>query len=94
VQTSASCDKDGSLVDDLGPGNDWRCVVTWHIPCATATDSAVYQFDVTPDRRYVADGDDHSESTASSRSIPLRVTRQIPFAVRRLRLAVNPDIEC
>jgi len=57
LRTSASCDKGGSLVDDLGPGNDWRCVVTWHLPGATATGSAIYQLDVTPDGRYVADGD-------------------------------------
>lgn len=57
LRTSASCDKGGSLVDDVGPGNDWRCVVTWHLPGATASGSAIYQLDVTPDGRYVADGD-------------------------------------
>jgi ABC-2 type transport system permease protein len=57
LRSSASCDRGGSLVDDVGPGNDWRCVVTWHIPGATATGSAIYQLDVTPDGRYVADGD-------------------------------------
>lgn len=57
LDTSAACDKGGSLVEDRGPGNDWRCVVTWHIPGATATGSAIYQLDVTPDGRYVADGD-------------------------------------
>ena len=44
-----------------GPGNDWRCVVTWHLPGATATGSAIYQLDVTPDGRYVADGDGPQE---------------------------------
>jgi ABC-2 type transport system permease protein len=57
LRTSAACDRGGSLVDDLGPGNDWRCVVTWHLPGTTATGSAIYQLDVTPDGRYVADGD-------------------------------------
>ncbi len=57
LRTSAACDKGGSLVDDVGPGNDWRCVVTWHLPGSTATGSAIYQLDVTPDGRYVADGD-------------------------------------
>jgi ABC-2 type transport system permease protein len=57
LRTGAACDRGGSLVEDLGPGNDWRCVVTWHIPGATATGSAIYQLDVTPDGRYVADGD-------------------------------------
>ena len=57
LRTGASCDKGGSLAEDLGPGNDWRCVVIWHLPGATATGSAIYQLDVTPDGRYVADGD-------------------------------------
>ena len=57
LQTGAACDKGGSLVDDVGAGNDWRCVVSWHLPGATAVGSAVYQLDVTADGRYVADGD-------------------------------------
>jgi len=57
LRTSATCDKGGELVADTGPGNDWRCVVSWHIPGATAVGSAVYQLDVTADGRYVADGD-------------------------------------
>ncbi len=61
LRTSSACDKGGSLREDLGPGNDWRCVVTWHIPGATATGSAIYQLDVTPDGRYVADGDGPQE---------------------------------
>jgi ABC-2 type transport system permease protein len=61
LRAGASCDRGGSLVDDLGPGNDWRCVVRWHIPGATATGSAIYQLDVTPDGRYVADGDGPQE---------------------------------
>jgi len=61
LRTSASCDKGGPLVEDLGPGNDWRCVVSWHLPRATATGSAIYQLDVKPDGRYVADGDGPQE---------------------------------
>jgi ABC-2 type transport system permease protein len=57
LRSGASCDKGGSLVDDLGPGNDWRCVVTWHLPGSAATGSAIYQLDIAPDGRYVADGD-------------------------------------
>lgn len=57
LRTTASCDKGGALVADSGPGNDWRCVVHWHIPGATATGYAIYQLDVNPDGRYVADGD-------------------------------------
>jgi ABC-2 type transport system permease protein len=57
LRTSAACDRGGALVDDVGPGNDWRCVVKWTLPGSTATGSAIYQLDVTPDGRYVADGD-------------------------------------
>ncbi len=57
LHTSASCDKGGGLVADVGPGNDWRCVVSWRLPGATAVGSAVYQLNVSPDGRYVADGD-------------------------------------
>ncbi|MEV4327017.1 ABC transporter permease [Microbispora rosea] len=58
---SASCDKGGSRVLDQGPGNDWRCVVSWHLPGASAVGSAIYQLDVTADGRYVADGDGPKE---------------------------------
>ncbi len=61
LQTSASCDKGGSRVTDEGPGTDWRCVVTWHFPGATAVGSATYQLDVSADGRYVADGDGPKE---------------------------------
>jgi ABC-2 type transport system permease protein len=61
LRAGASCDKGGSLVTDEGPGNDWRCVVTWHLPGATAVGSAIYQLDVTADGRYVADGDGPKE---------------------------------
>jgi ABC-2 type transport system permease protein len=57
LQASASCDKGGSLVADDGPGTQWRCVVSWHLPDATAVGSAIYQLDVTADGRYIADGD-------------------------------------
>jgi len=61
LRTTASCDKGGRLVEDLGPGNDWRCVVSWHLPGSTATGSAIYQLDVKPEGRYVADGDGPQE---------------------------------
>lgn len=57
LRTTASCDKGGLRGVDEGPGTDWRCVVTWHLPGATAVGSASYQLDVTADGRYVADGD-------------------------------------
>lgn len=59
--STASCDKGGSLVEDSGPSNDWRCVVTWHIPASKTPGSAIYQLDVTADGRYVADGDGPKE---------------------------------
>lgn len=61
LQTTATCDKGGSLVPDEGPGTDWRCVVSWHLPGATAVGSAIYQLDVTADGRYIADGDGPTE---------------------------------
>ena len=61
LRTSASCDKGGSLVEDVGPGNDWRCVVRWQLPGSAAIGSAIYQLDVHPDGRYVADGDGPQE---------------------------------
>lgn len=57
LATTAGCDKGGGLVDDSGPGNDWRCTVSWHLPGTAAVGTAVYQLDVSPDGRYVADGD-------------------------------------
>ena len=61
LRASASCDKGGSLVADEGPGTEWRCVVSCHLPGATAVGSAIYQLDVTADGRYVADGDGPTE---------------------------------
>ncbi len=55
--TGASCDKGGSLVEDNGPGNDWRCVVSWHIPGAVVTGSAIYQLNIAADGKFAADGD-------------------------------------
>jgi ABC-2 type transport system permease protein len=61
LRTTATCEKGGGLVADVGAGNDWRCVVTWRLPGATAIGSAIYQLDVNPDGRYVADGDGPQE---------------------------------
>jgi ABC-2 type transport system permease protein len=61
LQATASCDKGGVRVRDAGPGNDWRCVVTWHLPGVDAIGTAIYQLDVTADGRYVADGDGPKE---------------------------------
>jgi ABC-2 type transport system permease protein len=61
LRTSATCDKGGSLVANVGAGNDWRCVVTWRLPGSAAVGSAIYQLDVSPDGHYVADGDGPQE---------------------------------
>ncbi|MCW2752376.1 MAG: transporter permease [Aeromicrobium sp.] len=65
LATHTTCDKGGSRVEDHGPGNDWRCVVTWRLPGATATGSAIYQLDVAAEGRYVADGDGPKEVNGS-----------------------------
>lgn len=57
LNATTRCDKGGDRVEDTGPGADWRCVVTWTLPGATATGTAIYQLDVSADGRYVADGD-------------------------------------
>ncbi|GAA5200426.1 ABC transporter permease [Rugosimonospora acidiphila] len=57
LRSSASCDKGGGLEENTGAGNGWRCVVSWHLPGVDAVGQAIYQLDVTPDGRYVADGD-------------------------------------
>jgi len=61
LQTSADCNKGGGKLDPDGPGNDWRCVVTWHLPGVQAPGQAIYQLDITADGRYVADGDGPKE---------------------------------
>ncbi|WP_103347758.1 ABC transporter permease [Amycolatopsis sp. CA-128772] len=61
LAATAACTKGDGLVEAEGPGNDWRCVVSWHLPGVAATGSAVYQLDVTSDGRYVADGDGPKE---------------------------------
>lgn len=58
---TAACTK-GTVGDGAqGAGNDWRCVVSWHLPDVEATGTAVYQLDITPDGRYMADGDGPKE---------------------------------
>jgi len=61
LQTTAACTKGDGLVAADGPGNDWRCTVTWHVPGVAITGSAIYQLDVTANGRYVADGDGPKE---------------------------------
>ena len=58
LRASTFCNNGGGLIASSGPGNGWRCTVTWHLPgVSNAVGQAVYQLDVTPDGRYVADGD-------------------------------------
>ncbi|AUG76150.1 ABC transporter permease [Kitasatospora sp. MMS16-BH015] len=57
LHTTAACDRTEGLGRQEGPGNDWRCTVSWTVPGTTATAQAVYQLDVAPDGHYTADGD-------------------------------------
>jgi ABC-2 type transport system permease protein len=61
LNATAACTRGDGLVAADGPGNDWRCVVTWHLPGIAATGSAIYQLDLTSDGRYIADGDGPKE---------------------------------
>jgi ABC-2 type transport system permease protein len=62
LRTTASCTKGAGLVAQVGAGNDWRCYVYWHLPgVKDATGQAIYQLDVSPNGRYVADGDGPNE---------------------------------
>ncbi|MFJ4031423.1 ABC transporter permease [Streptomyces griseoluteus] len=61
LRTAAACTKAGVQDGAHGAGNDWRCVVSWHLPRVSATGSAVYQLDITADGRFVADGDGPKE---------------------------------
>ncbi|MFF0461757.1 ABC transporter permease [Streptomyces mexicanus] len=61
LKATAACTKGSVRVAARGPGNDWRCVVSWHLPGVEATGTAVYQLDVTADGRFVADGDGPKE---------------------------------
>ncbi|OIK00768.1 ABC transporter permease [Streptomyces sp. MUSC 14] len=61
LTSSAACTK-GDVADDAqGAGNDWRCVVSWHLPGTRTVGQAVYQLDITADGRFVADGDGPKE---------------------------------
>ncbi|RAG81024.1 ABC transporter permease [Streptacidiphilus pinicola] len=57
LNTSAQCSKSEGLGAQAGPGNDWRCTVSWNVPGYNSTAQAIYQIDVTPNGRYIADGD-------------------------------------
>lgn len=61
LQATARCDKGGDLVDDEGAGSGWRCTVSWTLPGSTAVGTAIYQLDVRPEGRFVADGDGPKE---------------------------------
>ncbi|MFC9279498.1 ABC transporter permease [Streptomyces collinus] len=61
LRATATCDKGSIRVAAEGAGNDWRCVVSWHLPGVEAEGTAVYQLDVTPDGRFMADGDGPKE---------------------------------
>ena len=63
LRATATCSKGGGLEAQNGPGPDWRCTVTWHLPGVNdgAIGQAIYQLDVNANGRYVADGDGPTE---------------------------------
>ncbi|MFI2200271.1 ABC transporter permease [Streptomyces sp. NPDC020192] len=61
LRSTAACTKGGVADDAQGAGNDWRCVVSWHLPGTQTTGQAIYQLDITADGRFVADGDGPKE---------------------------------
>ncbi|MEU9174846.1 ABC transporter permease [Streptomyces sp. NPDC048420] len=61
LRASAACTKSDGQAAQQGAGNDWRCVVTWHLPGVPVAGTAVYQLDVGSDGRFVADGDGPKE---------------------------------
>lgn len=62
LATKATCNRGAGLIDPSGAGNDWRCILSWHLPgVAAATGTAIYQLDVSPNGRYIADGDGPQE---------------------------------
>jgi ABC-2 type transport system permease protein len=61
LRATATCNKGGGTLAAEGPGNDWRCVVSWHLPGVDAVGTAIYQLDITTDGRFMADGDGPKE---------------------------------
>ena len=59
--TATSCDKGGPRVEDEAAGAGWRCTVTWTLPGTTAVGTAIYQLEIAPEGRFVADGDGPKE---------------------------------
>ena len=65
MRTTAACAKGGPHDRDAGPGNDWRCIVSWHTSGTDFVGRATFQLDVAADGRYVADGDGPKEVNGS-----------------------------
>lgn len=61
LHATTTCDKGGERVEDEGPGAGWRCTVNWTLPGTTATGNAIFQLEVLPEGRFVADGDGPKE---------------------------------
>jgi ABC-2 type transport system permease protein len=61
LQVTAACDRGDGQVDPVGPGNDWHCVITWHLPGTSAVGNAIYQLNVASNGRIEADGDGPKE---------------------------------
>ncbi|MER5436379.1 ABC transporter permease [Streptomyces sp. NPDC002588] len=61
LRATAACTKSADHGAQEGPGNDWRCVVSWRLPGVSVAGTAVYQLDIGSDGRFVADGDGPKE---------------------------------
>ncbi|MGW2936099.1 ABC transporter permease [Streptomyces sp. NPDC001156] len=61
LKATAACAKGSVTAGAAGAGNDWRCVVSWHLPDVEPVGTAIYQLDITADGRFVADGDGPKE---------------------------------
>ncbi|MFF0191011.1 ABC transporter permease [Streptomyces sp. NPDC005244] len=61
LRVTAACTKSDGQAAQEGAGNDWHCVVSWHLPGVSVTGTALYQLDITSDGRFVADGDGPKE---------------------------------
>ncbi|MGV9346761.1 ABC transporter permease [Streptomyces spiralis] len=61
LRTTATCAKSAGKGAQEGAGNNWRCVVSWHLPGVAVTGTAIYQIDITSAGRFVADGDGPKE---------------------------------
>ena len=91
LQSSAACDKGGRRVDDVGPGNDWRCVVKWRLPGLLGNGFGHLSARRHPGR---AVRRRRRRTSPSQRLLPdqhpARRCAESPLAVRRQRRSADP----